>query len=308
MNDILINTINNLEIKDPQTANNLTVYPLVLHIEDGPNYITFPEALQNNHLSIKEVNNAGSVPDLIAINKGDMPVLGLNGEELVGAKQNRVLNTTVLLAAHSETTIPVSCTEQGRWSYTSPNFSDSQTFMSPDIRSRKMRQVNRSYKAKRGPRSDQRVLWKAINSQHSAHKVHSQTGAMDDTYKAKEQSLVDYTEHIKPIPGQTGMLAFINGKPIGFDLLSRPKAYADIHSKLAASYALDALAQRTNRPQDISAEVRPEDILNQVKHCTTEQFASVGLGIDTRIDNNTLVGSALVFNQMLIHLALFEIK
>ena len=104
------------------------------------------------------------------------------------------------------------------------------------------------------------------------------------------------------------MLAFINGAPIGFDLLSRPKAYADIHSKLAASYALDALAQRTNRPQDISAEVRPEDILNQVKHCTTEQFASVGLGIDTRIDNNTLVGSALVFNQMLIHLALFKIK
>ena len=107
MNDILINAINNLEIKDPQIAHNLTVYPLVLHIEDGPNYITFPEALHNNHLSIKEVDNAGSVPDFIAINKGGMPVLGLNGEELVGAKQNRVLNTTVLLAAHSETTIPV---------------------------------------------------------------------------------------------------------------------------------------------------------------------------------------------------------
>jgi len=42
-------------------------------------------------------------------NGADRPLLLLDGEELIGAKQNRILNTTVLVAAHTEVTIPVSC-------------------------------------------------------------------------------------------------------------------------------------------------------------------------------------------------------
>jgi hypothetical protein len=41
----------------------------------------------------------------------------LDGEQLVGAKQNRIPNMIVLVAAQTEVTIPVSCVEQGRWGY-----------------------------------------------------------------------------------------------------------------------------------------------------------------------------------------------
>jgi hypothetical protein len=65
------------------------------------------------------VSEGGDVPTLRLTSAADRPVLLLDGEELIGAKQNRVLNTTVLVAAHSRLTIPVSCVEQGRWAYKS---------------------------------------------------------------------------------------------------------------------------------------------------------------------------------------------
>ena len=43
---------------------------------------------------ITEVSEGGSVPELRVVNKGDARILVLDGEELRGAKQNRVLNTT----------------------------------------------------------------------------------------------------------------------------------------------------------------------------------------------------------------------
>jgi len=59
-------------------------------------------------------------------------ILILDGEELVGAKQNRVVNTTLLIAAASSTVIPVSCVEQGRWDYDSPDFRSELRMMPPE--------------------------------------------------------------------------------------------------------------------------------------------------------------------------------
>jgi hypothetical protein len=51
---------------------------------------------------VEEVNQGGSVPDLLVENKSGSPVLFLEGEELRVAKRNRVLNTSVLKhPAHS---------------------------------------------------------------------------------------------------------------------------------------------------------------------------------------------------------------
>lgn len=71
---------------------------------------------------VTEVSEAGSVPFLQVANGADRPLLLVDGEELIGAKQNRILNTTVLVAAHAEVTIPVSCVERGRWGYRGREF------------------------------------------------------------------------------------------------------------------------------------------------------------------------------------------
>jgi hypothetical protein len=134
--------LSSLQLGEMSTHKNLSVLPVFPGRNGGPVYLTLKEALQQGTLTISEVTDGGSVPELKVINKGDMPVLLLDGEELAGAKQNRVLNTTILLDVNSETTIPVSCTEHGRWSYTSSHFGDSKVIMASNVRREKVRSVH----------------------------------------------------------------------------------------------------------------------------------------------------------------------
>ena len=90
----------------------LTVFPLLAGERAEPGWLTLAEA--GEAVSIEEVSEDGDVPTLRLTSAANRPVLLLDGEELIGAKQNRILNTTVLVAAHSHLTIPVSCVEQGR--------------------------------------------------------------------------------------------------------------------------------------------------------------------------------------------------
>ncbi len=97
---------------EPVTHGTLAVIPLLAPNLDDPDWLTLEEA--GARARVTEVSEAGSVPFLKVANGADRPLLLLDGEELIGAKQNRILNTTVLVAAHTEVTIPVSCVEQGR--------------------------------------------------------------------------------------------------------------------------------------------------------------------------------------------------
>ena len=110
---------------EPVTHGALAVIPLLASNLDDPDWLTLspPSPLRGEgrvrgeaaaRAHITEVSGAGSVPFLKVANEADRLLLLLDGEELIGAKQNRILNTTVLVAAHTEVTIPVSCVEQGR--------------------------------------------------------------------------------------------------------------------------------------------------------------------------------------------------
>ena len=55
-------------------------------------YVTLDEALVSGTVRVSEVSDGGSVPELLFGNLGKRPVLLVDGEELVGAKQSRTLN------------------------------------------------------------------------------------------------------------------------------------------------------------------------------------------------------------------------
>ena len=116
------------------------------------------------------------MPTLRVISAADRPVLLLDGEELIGAKQNRVLNTTVLVAAHARLTVPVSCVEQGRWAYASRRFAAGDSSLYASVRARKAEHVTRSLRATGQHASDQGDIWQRLSLKDAEHEVRSDTG------------------------------------------------------------------------------------------------------------------------------------
>ena len=133
-----------MELGAGQSFENMAVFELLRGQNGGPEYITLREALERGVFTVTEVSEGGSVPELMVANKGDVPVLLLDGEELRGAKQNRILNTTILVAPKSSTKVPVSCVEHGRWSYQEREFKESGNVMHREMRMLNVQKVSES--------------------------------------------------------------------------------------------------------------------------------------------------------------------
>ena len=82
----------------PVQYENLTVHGLFAP-PSGPRVTTLVEALRAGLAEVTEVDEQGRVSELLVKNNGGLPLLILDGEELVGAKQNRILNTSILVQA-----------------------------------------------------------------------------------------------------------------------------------------------------------------------------------------------------------------
>jgi len=290
-----------------QIHKHVAVIPVMGTNDSKPDYWTMKEAIRRNLLTVTEVDEGGHVPELKVCNKGDKPVLLLDGEELSGAKQNRVLNITILLKERSETIIPVSCTEHGRWFYRSSKFEESGYIMSAKLRRVKNASVHENLKACHSFLSDQCAVWEEINVQARDNKVDAPTGAMRDVLEAKQEDLDSFLDYFPFVEGQNGLLVMVNGEVIGMDIISKKEAFALLHSKLVKSYVMDALTEMPKKGKD-AGMMKAADFLKKIPVCGESAFDSVGYGRDYRYGGEGLVGSALVHEGTVIHLAFFQIS
>lgn len=304
MENAMQDKLKHLRMGDVQQFRNVAVYPLFLDAKAVVDHLVLKEALENDTVVIREVDEGGHVPELVVVNNADKPLMILDGEELFGAKQNRVLNTTVLLRKKSATIIPVSCTEQGRWHYESKTFKDSGYIMSPRIRGLKNRSVQESLYRSGDYRSDQGAVWNGIHEQALNASVQSSTGAMRDIHEARNADVGDYEQHFSSLEGQNGILVAIGENVVGMDMVSNGGSYAMLHSKLVKSYLMDAILHETEASKGID-QAKAQQFIDDIAECQVDRYKSVGHGWDLRYEGRRLFGSALEYRKGLVHLAAF---
>ena len=144
-----------LKLRAPQVHLNLALFPLIGEAEHCSRLLASRRGAGRELARVAEVSTDGHVPELAFENGSNEKILLVDGDELVGARQNRILNLTILVGGGQKLVIPVSCVEQGRWSYRGSEFRSGRRTLFAKARAAKMRQVTESLVA-RGDRTRRR--------------------------------------------------------------------------------------------------------------------------------------------------------
>lgn len=290
-----------LKIGEGRSSGPLTLVPLYGGTP-GPHYRLASQAIQDGHLTIAEVPG-GSVPELVAENSTKQPVLILDGEHLEGAMQDRVLNTTVLVAAASKTVLPVSCVESGRWHYRDEaNFAPSADFSYSRLRQANVESVGANIRAGAGHQSDQSAIWADVSAKHAELGSDSATGAMRDAFANRRGELEKIsTEFEEPDAGQTGVVALVGGRPAAVDVFDKPETLEQLWPRLVRGYALDAIGS----PESPSQEQAVERFIQTASEGEMTSHDGVGLGTDVVITSESVIGKALWIDGAVVHMSLF---
>jgi len=292
----------NVVVGDPVRHEALSVFPLFDDRLSPVEYLLSDEGIGSGCVTVEEVSESGSVPDLLVENKGDVRVLFLEGEELVGAKQNRVLNTSVLIAAKSKVKIPVSCVEQGRWHFKSRRFGSSGSHSPSKLRYFLKSSVTRSIMAKRGHRSDQGKVWEEVERQQAALGASSDTSAMSDTFQAYQERLADFKEKLKYAAGATGIAVAIGKKIVAVDLFDKPATCQKVWDRLMTGYVLDALEVESEEGRPETTDVAR--LLSTANELAWEKAQPVGEGEEYRAHLGEEVhASALTLHEAPVHMS-----
>lgn len=288
-----------LEVGAPVRCGPMSLFPLVKPgLTEAIGYSCGP--LATGDLLVDE-QPGGVVAELITHNQGDQPVLLIEGETLLGAKQDRVLNVSVLLAADQATTVPVSCVEAGRWGSVQPS-RRSASHAPTSLRARKTRSVTESARTRGTRRSDQGGVWEEVATYNHDYAAASPTSALRDVQAAAAQRVDSVLPATGPALGQVGVIVAVGGRPTVLELFEDPATFEAYWYSLVNGYALDAA--RSGRTDDTTPE-RAEALLATARNTTFEVRPGVSLGEEVQAETEALVASGITWEGRLLHLACF---
>jgi hypothetical protein len=296
-----------LAVGAPSTAGTLTIFPLLA--PDGrAGYRALADALEAGG-RLRELPQ----PDVNRL-LFDAPVgpsvLLYAGEEVAGAKQNRVINATLLLAGGSSGPVPVSCIEAGRWTpgaEEAGRFSVTSQVAYTGLRRKMGTMVTSSRRTGRGHTTDQSEVWAEVATRSADLGHQSRTDAMTSIYESRSASLEELVQQAPPVEGQVGMIAFLGERLAAVDLVSSRAVWSRVHARLLRGHALEALSG-THRGS--ATREGAERALDALLDAPLEVApAELGLGADVRVRVDLadlhLAATGLAFEGELVQLSAF---
>ena len=285
----------------PITRLGISLFPVYLPGNDLPEIATGP----NSGLVIEELA-ASTVPFLEVTNPTNRLVLIPEGEQLIGGLQDRLLNTSVLVAPSTNLQIPVSCLEQGRWG-DRRNFDRGRAFAPRRTRRSKNASVADSIRQGGPRRSDQAAVWNTIDRELAHLGVNSPTRAVRDAdgfvRRSRQRSAaIEGLLRRGPLPGQCGVAVTHGRRVVAVEVFGN-------HGLLVAHWEGLVRSHLTERP---TANGHPSATrtLHRIKRFANAPAVAnpgVGLGTELHVNAGRIVGQVLTHRGSIVHACGFMI-
>ncbi len=151
--------------------------------------------------------------------------------------------------------------------------------------------------------ADQGAVWGEVKRKLGSTATLSATGALHDMYEQIEDHVKEYLAALQ-VPAAEGILVAINGHMVGADLFDHAATLQALWDKLVRSYAVDAV-EREGQQIALGAP-DPQQFLAQVDTAVKESYDAVGIGKDLRLSGETISGSALLWEDRVVHASVFS--
>lgn len=278
---------------EPVFLRNLVLTPVSARGTNGFSPLTIEEILQSGKGILEEIDT----PDINEIefeNRSDRPVLFLDGEEVIGAMQNRIIAHSHMVDAHTTENVPVVCVEEGRWDEIGGFETGHCSY--PQLRAVLLRSRCRKT-------DTQKTIWKEISRKLTVTKTQSATSSMHDIYENLNDEVARYVEGFRSLNHTTiGFIGSAGNCILGCDLFQNPRMYQKFEQKLIRSYALDAIEYRNRRG------TRPEvgQFLDSVLNAFGKKRIRKGQN-NVNIKGKGFLGQALLHDERAVHFSTFPV-
>lgn len=283
----------NIELLTPQSHENVAIIPIKTDINYKIDLLTLKKGFELGLVEVKECETS-TVNTLIVKNNSVTPLILIDGEEVIGGDQNRIVNSTTIISPQSEMPVSVSCTERGRWAYKN-EFKDSEVIANYNTRRAKA-------KASRMKMSVQSQVWSSIDDLEMSVENHSVTSAMTESYEHKKTNLNKILESFEIEEDQNGVLVIVNGEIKGFEIMINPEVYRDFHEKILKSYLIDSKVENTTFAiNEDAAKLVIENACNS----SFESKKTKGMEDSFEFENSDGLGELHIYQNEIIHWSYF---
>jgi hypothetical protein len=295
-----------LGLGEPQQLEPYTIYPVCLK-EAGPDphVLLTHQAIAAQVLEILE-KGEGEVQELEALNSGDDPVVILEGDTLVGCKQNRVVARSVIVGRKGKAAIPVGCVEQGRWGWTSGRFQSGSMRISPSVRSASTKEILEA-KRRRMPKTsvDQSRLWEDVECFLAEASVATPTSDYHALIDERGDLARERTRTLKRQPGQVGVLVMTEGTFLGLELTGHPETWSKLADRTLPALLMDRGWAPETAAKKKGSRRKASSWLKRIQKAPIALTPGLGQGQEMGVEDGGLHGSGLWHDGQVVHLAVF---